>query len=166
MNQLSRSVSKPATLIGFLVLNNKVKLLFILLNGIMAEIATPYERVGGEAGVRQLCKTFYEVMCNTPQTQHIRDYHPKDISISEEKLYLFLTGWLGGPPLYTDKYGHPRLSARHLPYSIGIEERDQWLYCMAQALKSMDLDPLFSEQLMASFVQTADFMRNRQETPE
>ncbi len=132
----------------------------------MAEIATPYERIGGEAGVRQLCKTFYEVMCDTPQTQHIRDYHPQDISISEEKLYLFLTGWLGGPSLYTDKYGHPRLRARHLPFSIGIEERDQWLYCMAQALKSMDLEPLFAEQLMASFVQTADFMRNRPEASE
>jgi hemoglobin len=76
---------------------------------------------------------------------------------------MFLSGWLGGPPLFTDKFGHPRLRARHLPFSIGIEERDQWLYCMAQALKTMDLDRLFAEQLMSSFVQTADFMRNRQE---
>ena len=77
---------------------------------------------------------------------------------------MFLSGWLGGPSLYIEKYGHPRLRARHLPFSIGIEERDQWLYCMAQALKTMDLDPLFAEQLMSSFAQTADFMRNRQET--
>jgi hemoglobin len=102
-------------------------------------------------------------MQETPQTQLIRRLHPDDISISEEKLFLFLSGWLGGPPLYTDKYGHPRLRARHLPFSIGIEERDQWLYCMAQALKEQDLDPLFAEQLMSSFVQTADFMRNREE---
>jgi hemoglobin len=129
----------------------------------MADIATPYERIGGEEGVRKLCNTFYQIMSDTPQTQLIRDLHPKEIGISEEKLYLFLTGWLGGPPLYTDKYGHPRLRARHLPFSIGIEERDQWLYCMAQALKTMDLDHLFAEQLMSSFVQTADFMRNREE---
>lgn len=129
----------------------------------MAEIATPYERIGGEDGVRTLCNTFYQVMCNTPQTQLIRDLHPEDINISEEKLYLFLTGWLGGPSLYTDRYGHPRLRARHMPFPIGIEERDQWLYCMAQALKTLNLDTLFSEQLMSSFVQTADFMRNRQE---
>lgn len=129
----------------------------------MADIATPYERIGGENGVRTLCETFYRIMCDTPQTQLIRGLHPEDINVSEEKLYLFLTGWLGGPPLYTDRYGHPRLRARHLPFSIGIEERDQWLYCMAQALKTMNLDDLFAEQLMSSFVQTADFMRNRQE---
>ena len=79
-------------------------------------------------------------------------------------MYLFLTGWLGGPSLYTDKYGHPRLRGRHLPYSIGLDERDQWLYCMAQALATMDLDPLLAEKLMASFAKTADFMRNREET--
>ncbi|WP_036314001.1 group II truncated hemoglobin [Methylophaga thiooxydans] len=131
----------------------------------MAEIATPYERIGGEDGVRTLCETFYQIMCDTPQTQLIRDLHPEDIEISEEKLYLFLTGWLGGPPLYTDLYGHPRLRARHMPFPIGIEERDQWLYCMAQALKKLSLDNLFAEQLMSSFVQTADFMRNREEQP-
>jgi len=127
----------------------------------MSELKTPYERMGGEDGVRRLCQTFYDIMCNTPQTQLIRTMHPENIKLSEDKLFLYLTGWLGGPPLYTDLYGHPRLRARHMPFSIGIEERDQWLYCMAQALKKMNLDELFSQQLMASFVQTADFMRNR-----
>ena len=129
----------------------------------MADIQTPYQRIGGEEAVRKLCKTFYQVMSDTPQTQLIRSLHPDDISRSEEKLYLFLSGWLGGPQLYIERYGHPRLRARHLPFSIGIEERDQWLYCMAQALKSLSLDQLFAEQLMSSFVQTADFMRNRSE---
>ena len=129
----------------------------------MSEVKTSYERIGGEVAVRKLCHTFYQIMCNTPQTSLVRAMHPKNIQISEDKLYLFLTGWLGGPPLYTDLYGHPRLRARHLPFSIGIEERDQWLYCMAQALKTMDIDELFAQQLMGSFVQTADFMRNRPE---
>ncbi|MDH5357400.1 MAG: group II truncated hemoglobin [Gammaproteobacteria bacterium] len=129
----------------------------------MSEVKTPYERIGGADAVRQLCQTFYQIMSDTPQTQLIRAMHPENIKISEDKLYLFLSGWLGGPPLYTDKYGHPRLRGRHLPFSIGIEERDQWLYCMAQALKTMDLNELFAEQLMSSFVQTADFMRNRPE---
>jgi hemoglobin len=127
----------------------------------MSELKTPYERIGGEQAVRKLCQTFYTIMCDTTQTQLIRAMHPNNIQISEEKLYLFLTGWLGGPPLYTDLYGHPRLRARHLPFSIGIEERDQWLYCMAQALKTMAIDELFAQQLMSSFVQTADFMRNQ-----
>jgi hemoglobin len=126
-------------------------------------IATHYERIGGDGAVRQLCVDFYQIMVDTPQTQLLRNMHPEDIKISEEKLYLFLSGWLGGPQLYVEKYGHPRLRARHLPFSIGIEERDQWLYCMAQALKKQDLDPLFAEQLMGAFVQIADFMRNREE---
>jgi len=129
----------------------------------MSELKTPYDRIGGEVAVRKLCHTFYQIMCETAQTSLIRAMHPTNIQISEEKLYLFLTGWLGGPPLYTDLYGHPRLRARHLPFPIGIEARDQWLYCMAQALKTMDIDDLFAQQLMSSFVQTADFMRNQPE---
>jgi hemoglobin len=129
----------------------------------MSEIKTPYERLGGDEAVRRLCTTFYQIMSDTPQTQIIRAMHPKEIQTSEDKLYMFLSGWLGGPPLFEDKFGHPRLRGRHLPYAIGIEERDQWLYCMAQALKTMDLESVFSEQLMASFVQTADFMRNQPE---
>ncbi len=127
----------------------------------MSEMKTPYERIGGEESVRNLVQTFYQIMSDTPQTHLIRALYPEDIKISEDKLYLFLTGWLGGPPLYTDKYGHPRLRARHLPFSIGDEERDQWLYSMAQALKTMDLEQLFAEQLMSALVQTADFMKNR-----
>ncbi|MDF1588435.1 MAG: group II truncated hemoglobin [Gammaproteobacteria bacterium] len=130
----------------------------------MSEIQTPYERIGGEKVVRQLCRTFYQIMSDTPQTNLIRVMHPENIQLSEDKLFMFLSGWLGGPPLYTDQFGHPRLRARHLPFSIGIEERDQWLYCMAQALKTLDLDQLFAEQLMSSFVQTADFMRNKPES--
>lgn len=129
----------------------------------MSEVQTPYNRIGGEKAVRQLCHTFYQIMSNTPQTDLIRKMHPEDIASSEEKLFMFLSGWLGGPPLFTDKFGHPRLRARHLPFKIGVEERDQWLYCMAQALKTLDLDTLFAEQLMSSFVQTADFMRNQPE---
>ncbi|RKZ78877.1 MAG: hemoglobin-like protein [Gammaproteobacteria bacterium] len=129
----------------------------------MSEVKQPYERIGGDEAVRRLCQTFYQIMSDTPQTQLIRAMHPENIKISEDKLYMFLSGWLGGPQLYTDKYGHPRLRGRHLPFPIGIEERDQWLYCMAQALKTMDLDQVFAEQLMSSFVQTADFMRNKVE---
>ena len=129
----------------------------------MSEVKTPYERIGGEEAVRQLCNTFYQIMSETPQTQLIREMHPENIQISEDKLFKFLSGWLGGPPLFENEYGHPRLRGRHMPYAIGIEERDQWLYCMAQALKTLELENSFAEQLMASFVQTADFMRNQPE---
>jgi hemoglobin len=130
----------------------------------MSELETHYLRIGGEPAVRRLVKTFYQIMSETAQTKHVRDMHPVDIASSEEKLTLFLTGWLGGPDLYVEKYGHPRLRQRHMPFSIGLEERDQWLYCMAHALATLELDDLLAEQLMGSFAKTADFMRNREET--
>ena len=130
----------------------------------MSELESHYIRIGGEPAVRHLTKTFYQIMSETPQTKLVRDMHPADIAMSEEKLYLFLTGWLGGPDLYIEKYGHPRLRQRHMPFSIGIEESDQWLYCMAHALATLELDELLAQQLMGSFAQTANFMRNREET--
>lgn len=126
----------------------------------MPDVKSPYDQIGGDQAVKRLCHLFYQIMSDTPQTVLIRSLHPSNIKNSEQKLYQFLSGWLGGPTLYTDKYGHPRLRARHLPFAIGVAERDQWLYCMAHALKKMDLDHLFIEQLMRSFAQTADFMRN------
>lgn len=129
----------------------------------MTDTPSHYARIGGEAAVRQLAKTFYRIMSETPQTKRVRDMHPTDTVNSEEKLYLFLTGWLGGPDLYIEKYGHPRLRQRHMPFSIGLEERDQWLYCMAHALATLNLDDLLAEQLMTSFAKTADFMRNKEE---
>lgn len=126
----------------------------------MSEIDTPYDRTRGAGAVRHLTKTSYPIMSERTQTLLIRDILPQDIAESEEKFYLFLTGWLGGSSLYTDKHGHPKLRERYLTFSIGIEESEQWLYCMAQALSKMDLDLVLAEQLMASFSQTADFMRN------
>ena len=89
----------------------------------MSELESHYIRIGGEPAVRHLAKTFYQIMSETVQTKRVRDMHPVDIASSEEKLYLFLTGWLGGPDLYIEKYGHPRLRQRHMPFSIGIEDR-------------------------------------------
>jgi hemoglobin len=97
------------------------------------------------------------------EVKKLRDLHAKSLKMSREKLFLFLSGWLGGPDLYVQKYGHPRLRARHLPFSIGIEERDQWIYCMRQALSDMGLEAGLQEELNQAFFRTADFMRNRSE---
>ncbi|MBT3013923.1 MAG: group II truncated hemoglobin [Candidatus Thiodiazotropha sp. (ex Lucina pensylvanica)] len=129
----------------------------------MSQDQTPYERIGGEAAVRELVDRFYNLMDQQQEAKKIRDLHAKSLKISREKLFLFLSGWLGGPDLYVQKYGHPRLRARHLPFSIGIEERDQWIYCMRKALSAMDLDVKLQEELNQSFFRTADFMRNRDE---
>ncbi|MCU7944882.1 MAG: group II truncated hemoglobin [Candidatus Thiodiazotropha sp. (ex Cardiolucina cf. quadrata)] len=129
----------------------------------MSQDQTPYEKIGGEVAVRELVDRFYNLMDRQQEAKKIRDLHAKSLKISREKLFLFLSGWLGGPDLYIQKYGHPRLRARHLPFSIGIEERDQWVYCMRKALSAMDLDAKLQEELNQAFFRTADFMRNRDE---
>ena len=128
----------------------------------MAE-TTPYEMLGGEAGVARLTDRFYELMATVPQFAGIRAMHPDDLQGSRDKLFMFLSGWLGGPDLFVEKFGHPRLRARHLPFAIGSGERDQWVACMALAMEDVGLEPAIRQQLLVSFYNTADFMRNREE---
>ena len=121
----------------------------------------PFDRVGGEAEVRVLVHRFYDLMDLDPAYREIRVLHPESLDGSRDKFHWFLCGWLGGPQHYTDRFGHPMLRARHMPYSIGILERDQWLACMSVAMREVELDPAFAQQLEASFFKTADWMRNR-----
>lgn len=120
-----------------------------------------YARIGGEPALRRLVTRFYELMDTLPEARAIRALHPADLASSREKLFLFLSGWLGGPPLYVAQYGHPRLRARHLPFPIGEAERDAWMICMERALAEMEIDALLRAQLLHALQQTADHMRNR-----
>jgi hemoglobin len=122
---------------------------------------TAFERVGGEARVRALVDRFYDLMDLEPAYAALRAAHPSTLEGSRDKLFWFLCGWLGGPQHYTDRFGHPMLRARHLPFEIGIRERDQWMHCMQQAMAEVELDPEFAQRLSTSFFQTADWMRNR-----
>ena len=122
---------------------------------------THYERLGGEAVVRALVQRFYDLMDEDPYYYGIRKLHAKDLAEAREKLFMFLSGWTGGPPLYTDKFGHPRLRARHMPFPIGEEERDQWLACMARAMEDVGIDEKLRAELAQAFWKTADFMRNK-----
>ena len=122
---------------------------------------TPYELLGGADGVRTLVERFYQLMDTLPEAARIRALHPGDLGGSTDKLYKFLSGWLGGPPLYTEEFGHPMLRARHLPFPIESEDRDAWLLCMKRALDEVKLDPLVRMQLDQAFYKTADHMRNR-----
>lgn len=126
---------------------------------------TPYQRLGGAAGLRALVHRFYRLMDELPEAYAIRKLHPKDLSGSEEKLYMFLSGWLGGPPLYAQKHGHPRLRARHLPFPIASAERDQWLLCMRLALEEKLTDTPLRDKLYAALADLADHMRNRADAP-
>jgi hemoglobin len=124
-------------------------------------MTTAYERIGGESGVRALVDRFYDLMDLEPAFAGIRALHPADLGGSRDKLFWFLSGWLGGPDLYQSRFGHPRLRARHLPYAIGIAERDQWLTCMSQAMAECELEPALAAKLAESFFGTADWMRNK-----
>jgi hemoglobin len=121
-----------------------------------------YEAVGGDAGVRALVNRFYDLMDSEPEFEKLRQLHPPDLGNSRERLYLFLSGWLGGPPLYIQKHGHPRLRARHLPFPIGDAERDQWINCMRRALAQVEMEDFARRQLLDRFLPVADFMRNKE----
>ena len=113
---------------------------------------TPYDLLGGETKVRELVDRFYDYMDSLNEVSYIRDMHAKSLRASREKLFLFLSGWLGGPDLYIQKYGHPRLRMRHMPFAIDTQARDQWLHCMNKVLDDMVLDAKLSEHLKRAFM--------------
>lgn len=124
---------------------------------------TPYALLGGDTGVRALVDAFYDRMDLDEAYAGIRALHPPSLDGSRDKLYWYLSGWLGGPSLYIERFGHPRLRARHLPYAIGVAERDQWMACMDAALDDRAVAPGIREALLEAFAGTADWMRNRAE---
>jgi hemoglobin len=121
----------------------------------------PYELVGGDAGVRALVDAFYDRMDLEEAFAGIRKLHPASLDGSRDKLYWYLSGWLGGPQHYIERFGHPRLRARHLPFPIAEAERDQWLTCMRMAMQDVGLPEDVAAALMNAFFGTADWMRNR-----
>lgn len=121
---------------------------------------TTFAWVGGEAAVRGLVDRFYDLMDLEPAYAQLRAAHPGGLENARDKLFWFLCGWLGGPDHYIERFGHPRLRARHMPFRIGIAERDQWVACMAQAMAECELDPALQQRLTESFMGTADWMRN------
>lgn len=122
--------------------------------------ASAFEWIGGEAKVRALVERFYDLMDLEPGYAALRASHGSELTRAREHLFWFLCGWLGGPQHYIERFGHPRLRARHLPFKIGILERDQWLACMDQAMGETGVDAALRERLRESFFQTADWMRN------
>jgi hemoglobin len=122
--------------------------------------ATPYEWIGGEARVKALVERFYDLMDLESDYGDLRAAHGSELSKARQHLFWFLCGWLGGPQHYTERFGHPKLRMRHMPFVIGLKERDQWVACMDQAMGETELDEKLRERLRESFFQTADWMRN------
>jgi len=131
-------------------------------NTFMDEQSKPlYELIGGETGLRGLIDRFYDTMDSAPEAKNVRAIHPEDLSNSRDKLFMFLSGWSGGPPLYVQTFGHPRLRQRHMPFPIGKAERDQWLWCMDKALHESGFEKQLIELLKAKFTEIANSMQNR-----
>lgn len=124
------------------------------------ENRSPYNQLGGDAAVRKLVDRFYDLMDENDDAKTIRKMHPDDLTESRNKLYEFLSGFLGGPPLYHQNRGHPKLRMRHLPFQIDEQARDAWLECMYQSLTELTDDKLLLMQLKSSFYKTAHHMIN------
>lgn len=120
-----------------------------------------YNVIGGIKTIENIVNRFYFYMDTLPEAKGIRLQHKPDLSEANEKLKMFLSGWLGGPQLFIEKYGHPRLRARHFPFKIGMSERDQWLFCMYKALDDIDMDNQAREDIKKSISRLADHMRNQ-----
>ena len=126
---------------------------------------TLYDVIGGEQVIIHLVDRFYFYMNTLPDAQGIRAMHQADLALAKSKLFKFLSGWLGGPNLFIEEFGHPMLRARHLMFSIGELERDQWMLCMNKALSEITMDPRLQTNLHNALQQLATHMIN-QETDE
>jgi len=122
---------------------------------------TPFAWIGGEDRVQALVERFYDLMDLEPGYAELRVVHGNLLDDARQKLFWFLCGWLGGPQHYLERFGHPRLRQRHMPFKIGVVERDQWLACMCQALDELVVPEPLCTNLKHSFAQTADWMRNQ-----
>ena len=122
---------------------------------------TLYELIGGETGLRLLVDRFYDAMDTAPEAAKVRAIHPAELTESRNKLFMFLSGWSGGPALYMQTFGHPRLRQRHMPFPIGKAERNEWLWCMDRALEQSGYEPQLVEYLKKRFTEIANSMQNR-----
>lgn len=125
----------------------------------------PYDRIGGEAGLRRMTRRMYALMDELPEAAAVRRLHPADLADSEQKFFEFMSGWLGGPPLFAERRGAPMLRARHLPFSIGMEEVSGWLACFHQAMQETVGDAELRDFLWSRIEPLALHMRNQQALP-
>ena len=119
-----------------------------------------YDWIGGEDKIRALVDRFYDLMDLEPAFRELRAAHGSTLEDARNKLFWFLCGWMGGPNHYIERFGHPRLRARHMPFVIGTTERSQWVACMDQAMEDTGVDQILRQRLLQSFFETADWMRN------
>jgi len=145
----------------FKKISDKVKSTFSSATAKPSSEDLPYYKLGGEEGISKLVERFYFHMDTNPSAKSCRELHGKTLDSAATKLGMFLSGWLGGPSLYIEKYGHPRMRKRHFPFQIGAQQRDEWLLCMRDAMNDMKLDAEFDHYLWQAFRRFSEHMRNQ-----
>jgi hemoglobin len=123
---------------------------------------TPYERMGGEAGIRRFTHRFYALMDTLPEANACRAVHPPSLANAEQRLFEYLSGWLGGPSLYIERHGRPMLRRRHLRAPIGAEEVRGWLLCFHRAWDEQVTDAALSEEVLPQIKKLAQHMQNQE----
>jgi hemoglobin len=121
---------------------------------------TPYGHIGGEQAIHSLVERFYFYMDTLPEARGIRNIHQPNLASANDKLFKFLSGWLGGPNLFVEEFGHPMLRARHFPFHIGESERDQWMLCMNKALDDIPMNPILHTNIKNALQDLATHMIN------
>jgi hemoglobin len=124
-------------------------------------VTTPYELLGGAAPLRRLVDRFYDVMDSAPEARELRAMHGADLGPMRDKLYEFMSGWLGGPPLYSQRTGSVCITRAHAPFPIDAAARDQWLWCMQRAMNDVAAPAAMREMVAQPLERMADFLRNR-----
>ena len=122
---------------------------------------TPYEAIGGAPVIANLVDRFYFYMDTLPESEGVRKMHAPSLATANDKLFKFLSGWLGGPDLFIQEFGHPMLRRRHFPFAIGPLERDQWMLCMNKALSEIEMNSTLQANLLESLEQLATHMINQ-----
>jgi hemoglobin len=122
---------------------------------------TPYELLGGAEPLRRLVDRFYDLMDTAPEARALRAMHGADLGPMRDRLFEFLSGWLGGPPLYSQRTGSVCITRAHAPFPIDVAARDQWLWCMQRALEEVDAPPPMRAMVAKPLERMADFLRNR-----
>ena len=121
---------------------------------------TPYYRIGGEEKVRELANRFYDVMENDTYAAELLSIHPQPLDRIRHVFFLYLSLWLGGPDIYQQEFGHPRLRARHLPFTVSPALKEQWMYCMRKAMMTTVSDVALAQKLLQALDQLAEHMIN------
>lgn len=128
------------------------------------ETITLYEAIGGDPTIKALVRRFYALMDSLPEASSVRATHPPSLARAEEKLYEYLTGYLGGPPLYVEKYGHPRLRSRHVMAAIGPREVEEWLLCFRMAMDETIPHSKLRAIIWEPIERLAHHMQNREDS--